>query len=440
MKITAINNINKNIQYRNNNYNSVSVKYENTKNLTKDEFIHKSVKPHNPSFKGSDAYKFVMYNLENGFLGYTKEKAKLAQSFLVPFVESIRNPEIPVPPSILLHGSETNVINNIINRINYILSPLPYDVVKLVKTSKEDFFANIKNLLNAHQISSQQGRYRFITVIDEPENHLGMTYTQAKRLLNLNFTPEDIKILNENNDNVDNINYLKSLLDNCSKPAADRVYATSFIFTSKNPHLIHPDFRKGKMEKIGFNRPEDAGVVFLNMIKSHKEAIENLVTEDPTKIYYKNRLKNVNLEDLSIQQIDEIRNFFEPNYPKGAFSYGDIRNLTFDTFSTIIKNDERVPWVDCLYATLNNSKRSYTPEQVVRQMEISDLFEKRQSMYNFLKNKFENGDISPEEIIQFDFHAAVRKAQITMLEKLEKEDKLNIYDKYTLKKFKEEEL
>ena len=105
----------------------------------------------------------------------------------------------------------------------------------------------------------------------------------------------------------------------------------------------------------------------------------------------------------------------------------------------IIKNDERVPWVDCLYATLNNSKRSYTPEQVVRQMEISDLFEKRQSMYNFLKNKFENGDISPEEIIQFDFHAAVRKAQITMLEKLEKEGKLNIYDKYTLKKFKEEE-
>ena len=96
--------------------------------------------------------------------------------------------------------------------------------------------------------------------------------------------------------------------------------------------------------------------------------------------------------------------------------------------------------MDCLYATLNNSKRSYTPEQVVRQMEISDLFEKRQSMYNFLKNKFENGDISPEEIIQFDFHAAVRKAQITMLEKLEKEGKLNIYDKYTLKKFKEEEL
>lgn len=72
MKITAINNINKNIQYRNNNYNSVSGKYENTKNLTKDEFIHKSVNPHNPSFKGSDAYKFVMYNLENGFLGYTK--------------------------------------------------------------------------------------------------------------------------------------------------------------------------------------------------------------------------------------------------------------------------------------------------------------------------------------------------------------------------------
>lgn len=31
------------------------------------------------------------------------------------------------------------------------------------------------------------------------------------------------------------------------------------------------------------------------------------------------------------------------------------------------------------------------------------------------------------------------KAQITMLEKLEKEGKLNIYDKYTLKKFKEEE-
>lgn len=440
MKITGINNINRNIQYRNNSYNSVSINSEKTRNLTKDEFIHKSVKPNNPSFKGSDPYKFVMYNLENGFLGYSKQKDTLAKTFLVPFIESLKNPEIPLPPSILLHGPETNVINNIINRIKYILSPLPYDVVELVETSKKDFLPNIKNLLNAHKAASQRGRYRFIAVVEEPEKYLGMDYTQAKRLLNFDYSPEDIKILNENTDNIDNINYFKNILDNCSKSAAKGGYATSFIFSSKNPHLIHPDFRKGKMEKLGFYRPEDAGTMLLNMIKYQKEYIENIKTNDPIEIYKQNRLKNINLDDLSMQQINEIRNFFDVNYPQGAYSYDDIINLTFDTFDTILINDPKVPWVNCLYAVLHNRARSYTPEQVVRQMEIADLFEKRQDMYNILKNKFENGDISSDEMMWFDYQIAKRKAQITMLENLEKEGKLNIYDKYMLKKFREDDI
>ncbi len=440
MKITGINNINRNIQYRKSNYNSGSVKAENPKNLTKDEFINKSVKSDIPSFKGGDPYKFIMYNLEDGFLGYSKQKDTLAKKFLVPFIESLKNPEISIPPSILLHGPETNVINNIINKIKDMLSPLPYDVVKLVKTSKKDFLPNIKDLLNTHKATSQRERYRFIAVVEEPEKYLGMTYTQAKRLLNFNFTPEDIKILNENSDNFDNINYFKSLLDECSKPAAKGGYATSFVFSSKNPHLIHPDFRKGKIEKIGFYRPEDAGTMLLNMIKYQKEYIENIKTNDPIAIYKQNRLKNINLDDLSMQQINEIRNFFDVNYPQGAYSYDDIINLTFDTFDTILYNDPKVPWVNCLYAVLHNKARSYTPEQVVRQMEIADLFEKRQDMYNILKNKFENGDISSDELMQFDFQIAKRKAQITMLENLEKESKLNVYEKYILNKFRKDDI
>ncbi len=440
MKINAINNINKNIQYRKNNYNSVPIKAGNPKNLTQDEFIHKSVKTNIPSFKGGDPYKFVMHNLEDGFFGYTKQKDTLAKTLLVPFIESLKNPEIQLPPSILLHGPETNVINNIINKINDILSPLPYDVVKLVKTSQKDFLPNIKDLLNAHKATSQRGRYRFIAVVEEPEKYLGMTYTQAKRLLNFNFTPEDIKILNENSDNIDNINYFKSLLDKCSKPAAKGGYATSFVFSSKNPHLIHPDFRKGKMEKIGFYRPEDAGTMLLNMIKYQKEYIENIKTNDPIAIYKQNRLKNINLDDLSMQQINDIRNFFEVNYPHGAYSYDDIINLTFDTFDTILINDPKIPWVNCLHVAIHNRSRSYTPEQVVRQMEIADLFEKRQDMYNILKNKFENGEISSDELMQFDYQIAKRKIQITMLENLEKEGKLNVYDKYILKKFKKEDI
>ena len=37
---------------------------------------------------------------------------------------------------------------------------------------------------------------------------------------------------------------------------------------------------------------------------------------------YKNNyaLKNINLDDLSMQQINEIRNFFDVNYPQGAYS------------------------------------------------------------------------------------------------------------------------
>lgn len=99
-----------------------------------------------------------------------------------------------------------------------------------------------------------------------------------------------------------------------------------------------------------------------------------------------------------------------------------------------------MPWINCLYAVLHNRARSYTPEQVVRQMEIADLFEKRQDMYNILKNKFENGDISSDEMMWFDYQIAKRKAQITMLENLEKEGKLNIYDKYMLKKFREDDI
>lgn len=78
-------------------------------------------------------------------------------------------------------------------------------------------------------------------------------------------------------------NKIKTLLDTCHLLPNDNILgcATTFVFGSTNPHLIHPDFRDGKMSKFYIDFPKDDNISYilkeqLENIKLHNKNIEKL--------------------------------------------------------------------------------------------------------------------------------------------------------------------
>lgn len=444
MKINCISNFNSQVQNRQNNTKTVQHHIiVNSKTSVQDTFLKNKVElSKGVNFKGKDVFEYAMSHIEPTVFGYAREKVKLTQVLLEPLLESILDPHVSVPSSVLLHGCEDNVMGKIVGGIHEIFRPLQYDAVKTLKASKQDFIPNIKSILDNHRAINQSVPKKFIIHIEEPELSLGMSSNQAKRLLNFELSKEDLQILEQNNNNMDDISYFKSLLDNCGEHVSNGGCATTFLFTSKRPHLIHPDFRKGKMEKIEIGRPRDdeAGKMFLDMLKHIIGVLYSNRHRNPSQTAYINKLANLHVDSISSQQQEEIKNFFYVNYPDGAFSYDDIFKLPFDVCDVIMANDSRVPGIQCVYAVLNNAKRSYSPEDVVRQMEIADLFEKRVTMYDKLKGRYENGDSNFVDEMFYNYYASVREAQKNTLELMEKQGTLNPYEKYTLKKFREAEM
>ncbi len=394
------------------------------------------------NFKSKPVYDYSMNILDRCVFGYTKEKQKLTQVLLEPFIESLRDPKVPVPASVLLHGPEMSVIEKFKNAIGHIFtSILKYQLDDISQMPPNySFNGVITSLLNRYKPYNEGYGYKYTIFLDEPEKYLGMNYNLAKRLSQFEYNTDDLNILNSNN-NTENINRFKSLLDHCSKPASEGGFGTTFLFSSKHPHLIHPDIRSEKMEKIEIPRPhdEEAGQIFLALVKDLVMRVEKNKYLHPSEIHNINKLKTLNITNFTAKEIEEIQNYFKMNYLQGAFSYDDLRQLASDTCDTTALNPLNAPGRDCLFNVLiNNTHRAYSPEDVIRQDRISALFERKPSAFKTLKESYENGELDEIGERYYHFNAALRDAQINGLELLEKQGKLTTYQKEILRKLREE--
>lgn len=155
----------------------------------------------------------------------------------------------------------------------------------------EEVITEINNALNLAKQRYINLNKRTVLVIDDAEKLIGISPAYAKTHNELSLDIKDMEIVKNSKYNISRINYFKTLLDSVSElPAShndSKRSATTMLFFTKRPHLIHPDLisRDGKMHTIFF--PEKANTfdtVIYQIPYNGKELIYD--TDKKARLYY----------------------------------------------------------------------------------------------------------------------------------------------------------
>ncbi len=403
-----------------------------------DSFVRVSNFPqkNNLSFKGGITYKQSMALLNECILGYEKEKEQLTKILLEPLCIAAKNPSAPIPPSVLLCGSESFAINKLVSGINSGFNKIiNCNISDISQTPPEKFISEVAQILQ----NNAGAKNRHIVVLNNAEKYLGMNYNQAKRLLDFDYNNADKNILQSNN-NVEIIHYFKSLLDNCCLPQSQGGSGTVFLFTSQNPHLIHPDFGKSKMEKIYFSVPsnEQAFKLLFDLIEHNKKKLETKFAGQKNYQEIVEKLKTLDLESLSKKQIDDIKGACKVTEREGAFSYEDLNNIAANSCMRTIANKSGFSGSQCLDVELYCAERSIDPENLLRDRKISELSQYRPSIYQRLRAKEAVEDLDKKEIAVLNDLIEQRRFEKYKLESKAQKRPLDCFEEDYLQELKED--
>lgn len=387
MSLSIINNLSLNNKYHQRTYplklnttNTVKCAFSQSKLMTKSDFTspHAYLKQlnlnNNIAFKSSSISNYLKSFLNKDVIGYEDEKDKITEILLDPFIESYRNKSQDVPASILLYGPEKNVMESFVSGISDMLEAMDnVQIINFSQLSPDDFIAILeKGLKEAKKYNEKTGR-RSIFYLSNPEKILGMTYNQAKRLMDFTYNDDEINILKSNERCIDYVPYFKSLLDSCSKSAESGGYGLTFLLSTDSPHLIHPDLRKGKMEKIEIPRLDDnkSGLTFFYLLYDDSNKLINTLKNNPENVNIINKIENLGIDKLDDERGALILEFCRSNPELGAYSYKDLDNIVRNIFKRILSEENDEPEMSILANELLSTKRSYPYEEIIRQDKIS---------------------------------------------------------------------
>lgn len=391
----------------------------------------------NISFKSSPISNYIKSYLNKNVIGYDEEKDKIINILLGPFLESYRNSSVEVPASVLLYGPEKEIMETFSRNISYMLDDL--DNVKIIDFSDlpEDQFMPVllRGLKQAKEYNQKTGR-RSIFYLSNPEKFLSMTENQAKRLVKFPYNDEDINILRSGNKNIDNVAYFKSLLDICSKSAECGGYGLTFLLSTNSPHLLHPDLRKGKMDKIEIPRLKDkkVGINLFYILYNYTNNLINLLKDNPDNSKIIEKIKNLELDKFDTEKGALFVQFCCENPELGALSYKDLSDIVYDTCHKIMYEDNNEPEMAIFAKELAYKKRTFSPKDVVRQNQISNIISNKSNLYEQLKDKSDMGVLTLDEENLLKTMEQERKIDIATLEE---KTNLNEFEKEYLRQLKE---
>lgn len=407
--------------------NAVNNVFNFTNNKTKRQEQQKRL-----NFKGADAFNYSRQMLDRAVLGFEEQKNKIVTSFFEPFIEAFKNPTIQTPPAILLYGIDLGVIKKIVNGITFGLNNLGMNTCFSLnsKVPSNDFIQTISNGLN-NFLDGAKNNAKFAIFIEESEKYIGMSESQATKLVDFEFDAEDKEILAANN-NSDNIGFLKSLLDNCSKHPSERGYGTTLIFSTDKPHLIHPDLRRGKVEKIEIGRISDkeVGITLLNIVEQVRLQFQQEIMKscggNPAMLARLETLNPINNKFF----INQLFNLSVTNN-KGAFTEEDLYNIVTESFINTLDDPLNTTGNIYLGFNLGMWQRSISAEKVAKMDSISNLFNR--TPFQKLVTKEECGSITKEETVILNNMREARSIDKLILAARQTKEKLTPYEERYLK-------
>lgn len=377
MKVSSINKLNSNF----------------SRILTSDNIKSDSYQCKN-SFEFPHYNKNLRYNLTftGNKISSHRNKDTVYKEIIIPIDKSRKIYGSRITPIFMLCGDDKLTQKNI-NRIKGLLKG-NVNYINLSDVNKENFIEEIYSILKKAKLDSLKSKKMTIIQIDNAERFLAINKFQANELLD--YTPDkaDMAFLNNNGENSNFINEMKSIADFCSvipKDESSKGNATIFLLRSKYPHLIHPDLltRQGKMKTVFVNDNSDKQVKYLlkkqaktceiklNKLKNdYKKCLseESIPLDVVQKIikYKKNgRLNKICINPDKIPY-DVITEFCKPSSETGEFSIDDIKKIFNNALNLYIVNPNKEFSIH-LMRSFVESKRSISAETSNRNQYIKNL-------------------------------------------------------------------
>jgi len=355
------------------------------------------------SFESEDITKREFYNLVHG---YRSDKEEFYDSYLKPLFSI--NDSIDAKASILLCGPDKSVLYRFCSGVNGIAKYQGLNFVDMSKDIEDDsFIQKLKSQLEENKEYYNHNEKRSIIFIDSPEKFLGMNTADAKSRTNIDFDEVDMSILSASK-NAETIAQFKTLLDNCHHLPNDKIpgYATTFIFNSTNPHLIHPDLRDGKMSKMYIDLPKGKNLTQMlidqlenakNIVMMHLKqqfAIQNINSEALQNCTEK--IKNMEIHEDNIASC-LLNVFTSPNQFIGGYSGISLNDTIFKACVKTMELPYPIPFVTVLANILSNTPRDISPQQIIKHNKIKDSISKQFDEYERLMALKEDAMLSENE-------------------------------------------
>ena len=339
---------------------------------------------------------------------------------VAPLLNSKQNKHEHVPAAVLLSSSDKSLLEffllNIVNTLND-------NAIKLIdftdKVKDEAFQFNLQKQLEENKDFYNKTGLRTVIFINEPEKFLGMNFEDSKILSTMPVKKLDKEIL-KNNSNQGLINNFKSLLDFCSQTPDNDLngYATTFILASQRPHIIHPDFRDGKIQKI--NIPiipieEAVGVLFGEITKFLNFSFVKLAKVLPEEEAIKLHKRFLDLNNIPNDKIIySLLNFLcAPSKNLGAYSFEDYQKIAQIASMKVFESSGFAPTSIILAKTIFDIPRGISPSNYSKSLEVDKLFSQKKNDYEMLIDKKNDGILTIEEEKKLQ---EVEKSEKEMLE------------------------
>lgn len=318
--------------------------------------------------------------LNNYFAGYQKEKTKLNDILI-----SQLNNKKELPSSILLafpdDYTEYQVMRGITSESNANFVVIPPEQ------------ENLRDLIKS-ELATAKDEYRktgkqTVIIIEEAQKVIGMTPAYAAEFSFIPMSENEVASIKSNNVDLKTVNFFKSLLDNVSQVDFDSKedrHCATILFTTKNPHHIHPDLisRDGKMKTIIF--PTLCGRNIKNAITFESEKIKDILADlsqnsqnlsSRQKRQLDSLVASKKFDNLSIDiqniPFQKIMTYAAPNKKDGAFSNKKIKEIAQKSLKDYI-SQPKTPYSIHFAFNIASAQRDISPQRYLNYESMRILF------------------------------------------------------------------
>ena len=369
--------------------------------------------------------------------GYIDVKEQIKKDFVAPLLASKDNQNVSLPNAVVLYGAtgvgKTEMLKGVEEECKAVAEIVHFPM----DTSLDDFRKEMDKLLEQAKNRFDKTKKRTILLIDEAEKYMCMSELKANRLAT-EFEADDFEILNKyGNNDKDNVDYLKSLLDWISEVPKEgetnkSKSATTLFITTNYPHLIDQDLmrRKGKFTPIAVHPAKDFNLeaVIKHYFKQNSDLLEQIKMLAPNdnfteilngQVKFSEKAKNVLLEkrnngtinnmhiDYELSDWPDLKRFIKfmnPSDKRGAYSNVEIKDMISKAFDRYLENPTK-PMYKYFFDIKNETNRDITPARYSKFRTIYNMvtdkfdtegFGQAEKEFSDLINAYQNGELNEE--------------------------------------------